>query len=345
MTISTKEPVEWTQFKELAGNAAQKLNATLLFFYAGSELQFQFRGAKSLSFEREHARLANRAFMINTDDVEELTERLAGLSDSAKSKPLYLFLHTLGGSIKHASSLIELITDTFKNDIYVVVPCTAKSAGTYVAVCCGNKIIMKDKSLSRVDPRLPLAKSGHISARLVKEVCNEIINEHEVSDLLQRWFKKMCDEIMILKKDCPCFGDSGCTSEGALCALSQGELKKRGQKLSDDIDFQKNNMREKISMLAKHQPGSASKDSPVVLLCNPVHSFDHEATFDLLKCKRHLGVNVVSGIEDNPELYAIIESVHDHLLLTMATLDCVRVIYTPNSAMKQPPRMLEVTTS
>ena len=68
-------------------------------------------------------------------------------------KGLDLVLHTPGGDPTAAEAIVNYLRDKFKNDIRVIVPQLAMSAGTMIA-CAGKEIVMgKQSSLGPIDPQ------------------------------------------------------------------------------------------------------------------------------------------------------------------------------------------------
>jgi ATP-dependent protease ClpP protease subunit len=71
-----------------------------------------------------------------------------------RRKNLDLLLHTPGGSLAATESIVDYLRQMFPNDIRVIVPQIAMSAGTMIA-CCANKILMaKHSNLGPIDPQL-----------------------------------------------------------------------------------------------------------------------------------------------------------------------------------------------
>ena len=69
------------------------------------------------------------------------------------SKGLDLILHTPGGSPSAAEGIVNYLRSKFKENIRVIVPHMAMSAGTMIA-CASNEIIMgKQSSLGPIDPQ------------------------------------------------------------------------------------------------------------------------------------------------------------------------------------------------
>ena len=71
-----------------------------------------------------------------------------------KTKGLDLILHTPGGSIAAAQSIVNYLQKMFKSDIRAVVPQIAMSAGTMVACSCRSILMAEHSNLGPIDPHL-----------------------------------------------------------------------------------------------------------------------------------------------------------------------------------------------
>lgn len=88
---------------------------------------------------------------INDFDMNGFMNAVNGLDCS---KGLDLVLHTPGGSPVAAESIVKYLRIKFNNDIRVIVPHLAMSAGTMIA-CSAKEIIMgKQSSLGPIDPQI-----------------------------------------------------------------------------------------------------------------------------------------------------------------------------------------------
>ena len=95
-----------------------------------------------------------------------------------KSKGLDLVLHTPGGETSATESLVYYLKEMFGNDIRVIVPQIAMSAGTMIA-CASKEIVMgRHSNLGPIDPQL-----RGVAANLILEdfekARNEIANHPE----------------------------------------------------------------------------------------------------------------------------------------------------------------------
>ena len=87
---------------------------------------------------------------INDNDKNSFMAVIHGLD---RSKGLDLILHTPGGNVFATESLVNYLKIMFDNDIRVIVPQIAMSAGTMIA-CASKEIIMgKQSNIGPIDPQ------------------------------------------------------------------------------------------------------------------------------------------------------------------------------------------------
>lgn len=101
---------------------------------------------------------------IDDNDKNALMQAVCGLD---RSKGLDLILHTPGGQIASAESLVEYLKALFGNDIRTFVPQIAMSAGTMIALSTKEIVMGKQSNLGPIDPQY-----GGIS-------CSGVIDEFE----------------------------------------------------------------------------------------------------------------------------------------------------------------------
>ena len=100
-----------------------------------SKGQPQFAGETSISDEDKNG------FMMAVHGLD----RTLGLD---------LFLHTPGGGVQAAHSIVTYLRQMFGPNIRAVVPQIALSAGTMIACCCRSILLAKHSSLGPIDPQL-----------------------------------------------------------------------------------------------------------------------------------------------------------------------------------------------
>jgi len=71
-----------------------------------------------------------------------------------RSKGLDLFLHTPGGSVAAAESLVDYLRQMFGSDMRAIVPQIAMSAGTMLACSCKSIVMGSHSNLGPIDPQV-----------------------------------------------------------------------------------------------------------------------------------------------------------------------------------------------
>jgi len=100
-----------------------------------------------------------------------------------KQNGLDLILHTPGGSIAAAESIVDYLKRMFGKNIRAIVPQIAMSAGTMIACSC-NKIIMgKHSNLGPIDPQL----NGIPAAGVIEEFQTALKEIKKDPDAMQVW--------------------------------------------------------------------------------------------------------------------------------------------------------------
>lgn len=93
--------------------------------------------------------------ILNDEDIHAFMEAIAGLQGNA----LDLILHTGGGSAEATDAIVSYLRQKYPNDIRIIIPQAAMSAGTMMA-CAANKIVMgKQSSIGPIDPQFILQTS------------------------------------------------------------------------------------------------------------------------------------------------------------------------------------------
>lgn len=88
---------------------------------------------------------------INDSDKNAFMATVHGLD---RTKGLDLILHTPGGSIAAAESLVDYLRRMFGTDIRAIVPQIAMSAGTMMACACNEIVMGKQSNIGPIDPQL-----------------------------------------------------------------------------------------------------------------------------------------------------------------------------------------------
>lgn len=153
------------------------LNATLV----GSLTEIAvLRGGRNVLFygsaflQKPHVPGPN--LMITFEDMNGLMSSLHGM---AWSKGLTLILHTPGGVTNAAESIVEYLRSKF-DDIEVIVPAFAMSAGTMVSLASDRIVLANHSQLGPIDPQFVMGGRS-TSARAVvaqfNQARDEILND------------------------------------------------------------------------------------------------------------------------------------------------------------------------
>ena len=88
---------------------------------------------------------------INDTDKNAFMATVHGMD---RTKGLDLLLHTPGGSIAAAESLVDYLRRMFGTDIRAIIPQIAMSAGTMLACSCREIVLGKQSNLGPIDPQM-----------------------------------------------------------------------------------------------------------------------------------------------------------------------------------------------
>lgn len=106
---------------------------------------------------------------VNDEDKAAFMMAIHGLD---KDRGLDLILHTPGGGIAAAESLVDYLRRIFGGDIRAIVPHLAMSAGTMIACTCKSIVMGKQSNLGPIDPQL-----GGLPAAAVKKEIERALAE------------------------------------------------------------------------------------------------------------------------------------------------------------------------
>lgn len=117
---------------------------------------------------------------VNDEDKAAFMMAIHGLD---KTLGLDLILHTPGGGIAAAESLVDYLRRIFGCDIRAIVPHLAMSAGTMIACTCKSIVMGKQSNLGPIDPQL----GGLPAAAVKKEIERALLEINADPTRMQFW--------------------------------------------------------------------------------------------------------------------------------------------------------------
>lgn len=93
----------------------------------------------------------NPSLIVNDEDKNAF---MAVVHKLDRAKGLDLILHTPGGDLAAAESLVDYLRRMFGNDVRAIIPQLAMSAGTMIACSCKEIVMGKQSNLGPIDPQL-----------------------------------------------------------------------------------------------------------------------------------------------------------------------------------------------
>ena len=104
---------------------------------------------------------------IDDNDKNALMQAVYGLD---KSKGLDIILHTPGGSVAAAESIVNYLRSLFDKNIRAFIPQIAMSAGTMIALSCKEIVMGKQSNIGPIDPQF----GGISCAGVIEEFQNAL---------------------------------------------------------------------------------------------------------------------------------------------------------------------------
>lgn len=117
----------------------EKTNRNVIVYYSGWLQKNDLRMQGVTGFE------------INDNDKNGF---MSAIHKMDRTKGLDLVLHTPGGVLSAAESIVDYLRSMFKNDIRAIIPQLAMSAGTMIALSCKEIVMGKHSSLGPIDPQI-----------------------------------------------------------------------------------------------------------------------------------------------------------------------------------------------
>lgn len=232
---------------------------------------------------------------INDSDMTGFMNALKGMDCS---RGLDLILHTPGGSPAAAEAIVSYLRGKFNNDIRVIVPQIAMSAGTMIA-CAAREIIMgKQSSLGPIDPQFNGIPAYNIKQEFEEAKKDLAVNPQNV----QYWSIKLGQyPAAFMKTAIDAINLSSALVEDWLGSCMYNKDVPEDKAIIDEI----------VNKLNEHD-----------------RSKIHGRHFDMDFCQR-IGLKVVPMESDN-KLQDKILSVHHAYLLTISNSNVTKVIECQN---------------
>lgn len=210
-----------------------------------------------------------------------------------RHRGLDLLLHTPGGSVAAAESLVDYLWQMFDKDIRVIVPQLAMSAGTMIA-CSARKIVMgKQSSLGPIDPQM-----GGLPAQAVLDEFNLALKQVQAfpaqAPIWQQMVARYHPSFLI-----ECLQAIDWSKDMVACWLRENMFS--GQ---EDAANRAANV---VSYLGDHKTTA-----------------NHSRHLSLAKCIE-LGLNI-DRLEDDPKLQDLVLTVHHAFMHTFSMSPAVKII-------------------
>lgn len=227
---------------------------------------------------------------ICDDDINGLMNAIYGLD---RTKGLDLVLHTPGGDLAAAESIVKYLRDCFGNDICAIVPQMAMSAGTMIVCSCKEVIMGRQSSLGPTDPQI----NGVAACGVIEEFEQAVKEVDETPSSAVLWSQ-------IIGKYHPTF---------------LGECQKV-------VDLSKDMVGEWLKSNMLRNDGDAEQRAKQILdlLCEHRTSVMHNRHFDH-KCLKDAGMHVVM-MEDDKKLQDLILTLHHAFMISFQMSNTLKII-------------------
>lgn len=232
---------------------------------------------------------------IYDGDKNGFMNAVFGLLD--REKGLDLILHTPGGDVAATESIVHYLRQMFGNNIRVIVPQIAMSAGTMIA-CSSKTIVMgKHSNLGPIDPQI----GGMPTFGVINEFNRAIEEVKDDPEKLKVWQ-------LIIGKYHPTFLGS-CQNAIDLSTQVVTDWLKTGM-FSDSEDADK-------------------KASHVVQALNNHHDTKSHSRHIHVKEAKGMGL-IIEDLEDDEVLQDLVLTVHHAYMHTLSTSSAIKIIENHN---------------
>lgn len=234
---------------------------------------------------------------VNDEDKNAFMMAIHGLDVAAGAD---LILHTPGGGIAAAESLVDYLQSMFGKNLRAVVPHIAMSAGTMIACACRSIVMGKHSNLGPIDPQL-----HGLPAAAVKKEIERALNEIKADPAAMSVWQ------FVLQKYNPTF-------------IGQCE---------QAVDWAEKFVRENLeNVMFDGDSNAAMKAEAIVKALSDVDSNkSHERHLHLAKCEK-IGLKI-EKLEDDQELQNLVLTTHHCFLHSLSLSGASKIVENQNGAM------------
>lgn len=233
---------------------------------------------------------------ITDSDMEGFMSSINGID---RTKGLSLVLHTPGGDPNASESIVSYLREMFSDDIEVIVPHMAMSAGTMIS-CASKRIWMgKHSSLGPVDPQI-----GGLPAYNIMSEFDEAYKDLEKNpNHLQYWS-------ILLGKYPPSY-----------VKFAQDAVNLSGELIQTWLS----------SVMFADEPDSSVKVKKIVTSLNEHSRSKAHARHYNIDSVREMGLNV-AALESNQDLQNAVLSLHHAIMITFQQTTVSKLIESESSS-------------
>lgn len=244
-----------------------------------------------------------QAFGTDVNDEDKVAFMMA-IHGLQKERGLDLILHTPGGGIAAAESLVDYLRRVFGNDVRAVVPHLAMSAGTMIACSCKSILMGKHSNLGPIDPQIMHPLMGGLPAAAVRKEIERAIAEIKANpERLSFWQ-------FVLDKYTPTF-------------VGQCD-----QAVTMAAEFVKS------SLLENMLNGDANAENTADVIVSGLSDVDvnksHSRHIHIDKCEA-LGLKI-EKLEDDQELQEAVLTVHHCFMHSLSVSGAAKIVENQNGA-------------
>jgi len=206
---------------------------------------------------------------------------------------LDLILHTPGGDVAAAESLVDYLRSMFGKNIRAIIPQIAMSAGTIVACSCKSIVMGKESNVGPIDPHF----NGIPAAGVVEEFSKAIAQIKEDPGSLPIWqaiigkyhptFIGQCEKAVKWAREIAISGLRDVMFEG------MPDAEERATRIAD-------------ALIVKG------------------HNYNHSVHISMAQCQE-LGLNI-ERLEDNNELQDTVLTIHHSFMHAFSNAPCIKIV-------------------